>query len=121
MSCGKAHETPCSEVLADLYTYLDSECDECGRAKIRKHLEECNPCLREFGVEAEVKALVGRCCGQEVAPDGLRDRLRARLNEVVGVEVTESAVTSVEVTEGAVVTSVEVTRVEVTRVDTHRE
>ena len=27
MSCGQPHETPCSEVLADVYLYLDDEQD----------------------------------------------------------------------------------------------
>ena len=37
MSCGKPHETPCTEVLAELYAYLDEEIDPPGRAKIRLH------------------------------------------------------------------------------------
>jgi len=43
MSCGKPHETPCTEVLAELYSYLDQELDPPGRAKIAQHLDECGP------------------------------------------------------------------------------
>jgi mycothiol system anti-sigma-R factor len=104
VSCGKPHETPCTEVLEDVYIYLDQECDGVSTSKIKQHLEECGPCLQEFGIEQEVKALVARCCGQEVAPDGLRQRLKATLAQVV---VTDHE------------TVVEVTSVEVTTVDAH--
>ncbi|HEX6500889.1 MAG TPA: mycothiol system anti-sigma-R factor [Micromonosporaceae bacterium] len=83
MSCGKPHEADCREVLAEVYLYLDLECDERRREVIRTHLEECTPCFREYGIEQEVKALVARCCGREKAPGSLRDRLRARLSELV--------------------------------------
>src|SRR6266545_665442 len=74
MSCGDPHETDCRDVLAEVYLYLDLECDEDRRRLIRDHLEECSPCLREYGIEQEVKALVARCCGAELAPPRLRDR-----------------------------------------------
>lgn len=83
MSCGDSHETDCAEVLAEVYLYLDLECSDGRRDVIRKHLEECSPCLREYGVEQEVKALVARCCGGEQAPSQLRERLRLRLSELV--------------------------------------
>ncbi len=86
MSCGEPHETDCREVLAEVYLYLDLECADTRRDLIRHHLDECIPCLREYGIEQEVKALVARCCGAETAPAALRDRLRLRLNELV-VEV----------------------------------
>ena len=78
MSCGNPHELDCREVLEKVYLYLDHECGNPQRAKITQHLEECAPCLREFGIEAEVKALVGRCC-RDAAPDTLRLRVLAKL------------------------------------------
>ncbi len=83
MSCGSPHETDCREVLEEVYLYLDLECDEPRRQRIRVHLDECSPCLREYGIEREVKMLVARCCSGETAPADLRSRLRARLAEVV--------------------------------------
>ena len=83
MSCGEPHETDCGEVLAEVYLYLDLECADERRDLIRHHLDECSPCLREYGIEHEVKALVARCCGAETAPVQLRDRLRRRLSELV--------------------------------------
>ncbi len=82
MSCGKHHETDCSEVLSEVYLYLDLECSEDRRTLIRTHLDECHPCLREYGIEQEVKALVARCCGAEKAPTELRERLRLKLNDL---------------------------------------
>ena len=57
MSCGKPHDVPCSEVLARVYTYLDGEIEDTGYAEIREHLDECGPCLREYGLEEAVKRL----------------------------------------------------------------
>ena len=87
MSCGKPHEVPCTEVLALVYSYIDGEMEDSSTVQIRQHLHECGPCLREFGIEQEVKALVARCCGSDVAPEGLRERLRAKL-EAVQIEIT---------------------------------
>ena len=83
MSCGKPHETDCGDVLREVYLYLDLECADDRRSLIRDHLDECSPCLREFGIEQEVKALVARCCGSELAPAELKDRLRLKLSELV--------------------------------------
>ena len=77
------YDTDCSVVLSEVYLYLDLECSETRRQLIQKHLDECTRCLREYGLENEVKALVGRCCGDERAPVEFRERLRLRLDEVV--------------------------------------
>jgi mycothiol system anti-sigma-R factor len=83
VSCGDPHETDCREVLQEVYLYLDLESTDERRDLIRRHLDECSPCLHEYGIEQEVKMLVARCCGAETAPEGLRERLRARLAELV--------------------------------------
>ena len=82
MSCGKPHETPCTEVLAELYSYLDQELDSPGRAKIRQHLDECGPCLREYGLEEAVKRVVAKHCGCDPAPAELRAKVLVRIREV---------------------------------------
>ena len=83
MSCGDPHETDCREVLAEVYLYLDLECTDDRRLLIRDHLDECSPCLREYGIEQEVKVLVARCCGADRAPNELRERLRAKIAALV--------------------------------------
>jgi mycothiol system anti-sigma-R factor len=80
------HEIGCDEILNEVYLFLDLECSEDRRSIIRGHLDECVPCLREFGIEQEVKALVARCCGSERAPDELRLRLRQKITALVGGE-----------------------------------
>jgi mycothiol system anti-sigma-R factor len=82
MSCGEPHETDCSDVLQVVYSFLDGELDDDKRMTIRAHLDECAPCLRQFGIEQEVKILVARCCGSDRAPDELRVRIVQRLHEV---------------------------------------
>jgi len=77
----------CEDVLKDVYIYLDDETDASVRDRIRTHLDACAPCLREYGLEQDVKSLVARCCGGDVAPDTLKARIRVRLTEAV-IETT---------------------------------
>jgi mycothiol system anti-sigma-R factor len=90
MSCGNPHEVPCSEVLARVASYIDGELDTSGCDEIRQHLDECGPCLREYGLEEVVKKLVHKHCGQEFVPGELRTRVLMRIEEVrAELEVTE--------------------------------
>ena len=82
MSCGKPHEVPCSEVLARVYSYLDGEIEHQGHDQIREHLDECGPCLREYGLEEAVKRLVHKCCGAEPVPSGLRTKVLVRIQAI---------------------------------------
>ena len=82
MSCGDPHGTPCSEVLDAVYLYLDGEQDAEHREVVRMHLDECAPCLRQYGLEQAVKALVARCCGGDHAPVDLRERVLVRIQQV---------------------------------------
>jgi mycothiol system anti-sigma-R factor len=83
VSCGDPHDVDCRQILAEVYVYLDLECSDERRSTITHHLDECSPCLREYGIEQEVKALVARCCGNDRAPTELRDRLRLKLESLV--------------------------------------
>ena len=82
MSFDPPHDIDCVEVLQQVYLYLDGEIEDADKRDVRQHIEDCAPCLREFGIEQEVKALVARCCGGEAAPDALRERLRIKLAQV---------------------------------------
>ncbi|MGA3151140.1 MAG: mycothiol system anti-sigma-R factor [Streptosporangiaceae bacterium] len=91
MSCGKPHEVPCSEVLARVYSYLDGELQEEGCLQVRQHLDECGPCLREYGLEEVVKRLVHKCCGHEAVPGELRTKVLTRIAAVQAeIELTEA-------------------------------
>jgi mycothiol system anti-sigma-R factor len=90
MSCGKPHEVPCIEVLARVYSYLDGEIEDVTYAQIRQHLDECGPCLREYGLEEVVKRLVHQHCGHDVVPRELRDKVLTRIATVrAELEITE--------------------------------
>ncbi|MEU7889910.1 mycothiol system anti-sigma-R factor [Microbispora bryophytorum] len=81
MSCGNHHDTPCSEVLDRVYTYLDGELDSNRIAEIRKHLDECSPCLEEYGLEEAVKRLVAKHCGCDPVPQDLRSKVLTRIEQ----------------------------------------
>ena len=72
----------CDDVLRDVYLYLDDETDEELRNRIRRHLDGCAPCLKQFGLEQDVRSLVARCCGGDQAPAHLRDRITVRISEL---------------------------------------
>jgi len=82
MSCGKPHDVPCTEVLDRMYSYLDRELAEGDCAKIAQHLDECGPCLREYGLDEMVKQLVHKCCGNDAAPGELRAKVMVRIEQV---------------------------------------
>src|SRR3954451_2092107 len=72
----------CDDVLSHVFEFLDHETGDERRAIIAEHLEDCSSCLREFGIEAEFKALVRRRCGGDTPPAGLRDRIKVQLTSV---------------------------------------
>ena len=108
MSCGEPHETDCSEVLAEVWLLLDHECDEERDAQLRRHLDECGPCLARYGLEEKMKTLLHRSCGGEQAPAGLHQRLR----EQIRATVLEQAQVTVERSAAGTVVEVNHTRVE---------
>jgi mycothiol system anti-sigma-R factor len=83
MSCGEPHETDCSEVLSEVWLFLDHECDQKRRELLEKHLDECSPCLEHFGIEEHLKVLLARKCGGEHAPETLKQRLRDQIRKTV--------------------------------------
>jgi mycothiol system anti-sigma-R factor len=87
VSCGKPHETDCSQVLAEVWLLLDDECSSEERHKIQQHLDECGPCLERYGIEEHLKELLARKCGGELAPDTFKAKLRASIRQVVVEQV----------------------------------
>jgi mycothiol system anti-sigma-R factor len=82
VSCGEPHETDCREVLDRVYEYLDGEMNVIDLNKIRVHLDECAPCLKEYDLDVALKALVRRSCACEPAPEALRERIMVKITEV---------------------------------------
>lgn len=83
MSCGEPHETDCSEVLSEVWLFLDHECDETRRLLLEQHLDECSPCLERYGIEEHLKVLLARKCGGEHAPEAFKERLRDKIRKTV--------------------------------------
>jgi mycothiol system anti-sigma-R factor len=108
MSCGDHHETDCREVLAEVWLFLDHECDAARRRLLEQHLDECRPCLAEYGLDEKLKKLLATKCSGEHAPPGLKDRLRASIRETV----LEQAEVTVETGPGGTVVGVRTTRIE---------
>ena len=82
MTSGLPHFTSCADVLARVYEFIDNELAQADCAHIRQHLEECGPCLREFGLEQAVKDVVSRACGRETPPEDLRSKVMFRIQQV---------------------------------------
>ncbi|HEY0814407.1 MAG TPA: mycothiol system anti-sigma-R factor [Pseudonocardia sp.] len=101
MSCGDPHETDCSEVLAEVWLFLDNECDGEQRRLLAQHLDECAPCLAEYGLEEKLKRLLATKCGGEQAPASLREQIR-------GAVLRQAEVTHTENADGTTFTRVEV-------------
>ena len=72
----------CDDVLKDLYLYMDDESDDALRNRIRQHLDGCAPCLKQFGLEQDVRSLIARCCGGDQAPVSLHQRIKVRITEI---------------------------------------
>ncbi|MCF7550505.1 mycothiol system anti-sigma-R factor [Pseudonocardia sp. WMMC193] len=104
MSCGEHHDTDCSEVLAEVWLYLDGECDKERRAVLVQHLDECSPCLAEYGLDEKLKQLLARKCSGETAPETLKAKLRK--------QILQQAQVSVESGPGGTTVEVRTTRIE---------
>ncbi len=70
----------CAEVLAEVWTLLDGECDAETKSKLQQHLDDCPPCFQFYGLEERMKLLVSTKCQGERAPQGLRERLRLEIS-----------------------------------------
>lgn len=92
MSCGKPHETPCTEVISLTYVYIDGEIDEVHHLEVTRHLAECPPCSDLYAAEVLIKSMVKRSCS------GLRSPM------IVGLELWPNYIKSVSliVTNGTI-------------------
>ena len=60
----------CNETLREIYEYLDGELTNDEKAKLRHHLEECQPCFEAFDFEAELREVIRKRCTESV-PESL--------------------------------------------------
>ncbi|HEX7321793.1 MAG TPA: mycothiol system anti-sigma-R factor [Mycobacterium sp.] len=75
-------EVDCAAVIAEVWTLLDGECSPADKEKLRGHLEDCPECLRHYGLEERIKALIARKCGGDKAPQRLRQRVRLEISRI---------------------------------------
>ncbi|MEU6642186.1 mycothiol system anti-sigma-R factor [Saccharomonospora sp. NPDC046836] len=80
---GKPDDVNCDEALAEIFLLLDRECSAERDAELRKHIEDCPPCLEEYGIDEQLKQLLARKCGGDHAPAELKSRLRASIRKTV--------------------------------------
>ncbi|GAA4665421.1 MULTISPECIES: mycothiol system anti-sigma-R factor [Amycolatopsis] len=78
-------EVKCEEALAEIYLLLDRECSPERDAELRRHIEDCPPCLEEYGIDEAIKQLLARKCGGDLAPAELKQKLRASFRKTVQV------------------------------------
>jgi mycothiol system anti-sigma-R factor len=71
----------CSEVIHQIFVFIDNELDQATCGEIQQHLDECGPCLAKYNLERTVKALVARSCSEQ-APAELREKVLLRIREV---------------------------------------
>jgi anti-sigma factor (TIGR02949 family) len=72
----------CSRARLQLYKYLDGEMDPDDIGKIREHLAQCGPCLKEYDIDQMLKELVRRACRCQAAPMELRTQIMARITTI---------------------------------------
>ena len=70
----------CEEIIAHLFAYLDEEMDAARRAEIDGHLQACRGCYSRAEFERALRAKV-RELGEKNAPENLRQRLKALLDQ----------------------------------------
>ncbi|SDT51723.1 mycothiol system anti-sigma-R factor [Jiangella sp. DSM 45060] len=83
MSCND-DDVDCAEVLDRVYVFFDHELDDRALTydEIKAHLDDCQPCLSTYDIERVIREAVARACGCDHAPDDLRLKIRARIEEV---------------------------------------
>jgi mycothiol system anti-sigma-R factor len=73
-------ELDCEEAIHRLYDFLDGELTVERKVAMRAHLDECSPCVRAFGFEAELRELISACCHEQIPP-GLKERIATALEQ----------------------------------------
>ena len=77
---GHDQDTDCAVVIAEVWTLLDGECTDDTRDRLQQHLDACPACLRHYGVEERIKAVIATKCGGEKAPGYLVERVRVQIS-----------------------------------------
>ena len=72
----------CREVLQRAYLFLDGEVlSEAERTQITVHLDECSPCLEQYGLEREFVFVTARLKGKTECPEKLKSKIQTLLDQ----------------------------------------
>ena len=80
--------TDCALVIAEVWALLDGEVSDDTRSRLRLHLEQCPACLRHYGVEERIKALIATKCSGDHAPSYLVERVRLQISRTTIIRGT---------------------------------
>jgi mycothiol system anti-sigma-R factor len=72
-------ELGCRETLRELERYVDGECLRELTVRVEEHLAGCADCHDHAEFKRHLKALIASKCGGQTLPEGLADRIRARI------------------------------------------
>ena len=73
-------DVDCNETVERLYHYLDGELTDERRVEIKRHLDECGPCLEAFDFESDLRKVIANRCKDHV-PESLRRRVHDAITE----------------------------------------
>jgi mycothiol system anti-sigma-R factor len=73
-------EVDCTKTIERLYHYLDGELTDERRFEIRRHLDDCAPCVGAFDFESDLRKLIANRCKDHV-PESLRQRVHDAISE----------------------------------------
>ena len=73
-------DVDCNETIERLYHYLDGELTDERRTEIKRHLDDCAPCLGAFDFESDLRTLIANRCKDHV-PDSLRQKVHDAILE----------------------------------------
>jgi mycothiol system anti-sigma-R factor len=80
-NCDDTDASDCSATLERLFLFIDNEMGHADSTEIRRHLDECSPCLAKYDLDCLVKALVARSCSEH-APEPLRQKVMLSIRRV---------------------------------------
>lgn len=69
----------CRDCVRALYPYLDRELSDDDVSEVRRHLDDCSPCLNMYQFEESLQRLVRVRCQEQSAPESLRERISLSL------------------------------------------
>lgn len=76
----------CEDAQLFIDAYVDGEFEERERTELELHLEDCDDCRRQVEGRVHVKKCLKSACGNQKAPDELRDRIMGELRETASQE-----------------------------------